>query len=352
VPLERVRIEGIRCVERAELELGSEQTYIYGPNGAGKTTLLEAIYLLSRGRSFRTRQSKRLIRRGAAELTVLGELAGATGRHRVAVRLSQAGLETRLDGQNNPGVAELARILPVHVIDPNVHELIEGGPSKRRRFLDWGVFHVEQGFLEAWRRFRRCLGQRNAALKSAGSTEPWDRALVDAAEQVHGARKRYLEGLAVSVARYGDVLIGQGLALGYRPGWPAGQSYAEALKASIDRDRTIGLTHVGPHRADLLISLDERAVREEASRGQQKLIAAALVLGQVDAFAQTHGQGGVLLIDDPAAELDASAFRALREALSTLPAQLVLTGLSEDALPPEPGAAVFHVEQGKIRGVV
>jgi DNA replication and repair protein RecF len=93
-------------------------------------------------------------------------------------------------------------------------------------------------------------------------------------------------------------------------------------------------------------------VREEASRGQQKLVAAALVLSQVRVFADQHGDGGVLLVDDPAAELDGGAFEALMRTLDDLPAQLILTGLSTNALPPASGFPVFHVEQGQVAPVV
>jgi DNA replication and repair protein RecF len=352
VALERVRIDGVRCINQADLRLEPYRNYIFGPNGAGKTSVLEAIYLLSRGRSFRTRQSKRLIQRGQASLTVLGDAAIDGVSRRLALQLSRAGLETRLDGTAGVGIAELARALPAHVIDPNIHALIEGGPSRRRRFLDWGVFHVEPSFLGAWRRFRRCLGQRNAALKSGAEIEPWSRALAEAGEAVHAARQAYFERLATVVSAVGDSLTDGRLTVSYRRGWSRDTTLAEALTASQNRDRVALTTQVGPHRADLSVALDEQAVREEASRGQQKLVAAALVLSQVRVFAEVTGQGGVLLVDDPAAELDTQSFERLSSALDAVPAQLVLTGLSAGVLPPSPGAAVFHVERGSVRAMV
>lgn len=352
MPLELVRIENLRCIERAELGFCSQRNYIYGPNGAGKTSVLEAIYVLGRGRSFRTRQNKRLIRHGEGALSVYGEAGGPAQRHRLAVGLGDAGLDTRLDGTGGIGIAELARILPVNVVDPNVHQLIEGGPSKRRRFLDWGVFHVEQGFLEAWRRYRRVLGQRNAALKLGQGTDPWDLAFQVAGEAVHAARQRYFELLAPAVGRIGKALTGRSIGLSYRCGWGQQSSLAEALQDSRDRDRSLGATQVGPHRADLRIAMDDHGVREEASRGQQKLVAAGLILSQVEVFAGAHAEGGVLLVDDPAAELDNAAYERLMLALQNLPAQLILTGLTETALPPAMGSPVFHVERGEVRAVV
>jgi DNA replication and repair protein RecF len=352
VPLDRVRIGNFRCIEEAELRLGSGFNYIFGPNGAGKTSILEAIFVLGRGRSFRTRQGKRLIRHGKEALTVYGEVSVGAGRHRAGVRLGSAGLESQVDGERGGGVAELARTLPTHVIEPNSHELIEGAPSRRRRFLDWGVFHVEPGFLDAWRRFRRALSQRNAALKSGQDTAAWDQAFIEAGEAVDSARSRYFQTLDGAVVGIGEALTGRRIALSYRSGWASGSSLTEALRGSAARDRGIGATQVGPHRADLGISMDDRGVREEASRGQQKLVAAALIIAQVTVFAQLRGDGGILLVDDPAAELDLEAFDRLGGVLRTLPAQLVLTGLSMAALPPTEGAPVFHVERGQVSSVV
>lgn len=350
--LERVRIDAVRCIDHADLRLQTDRNYIFGPNGAGKTSVLEAIYLLSRGRSFRTRQSKRLIQRRQTSLTVLGDAVVDGVRRKLALQLSRTGLETRLDGTAGVGVAELARAVPAHVIDPNIHALIEGGPSRRRRFLDWGVFHVEPSFLESWRRFRRCLGQRNAALKSGADIEPWSRVLAEAGEAVHAARQAYFERLVTIVSDVGGILTDGQLSVSYRPGWSRDSTLADALTDSLGRDRVALTTQVGPHRADLSVALDEQTVREEASRGQQKLVAAALVLSQVRVFAEASGHGGVLLVDDPAAELDEQSFERLSSALDGVPAQLVLTGLSSAVLPPRPGAAVFHVERGSVRAVV
>ena len=87
------------------------------------------------------------------------------------MRFGRTGIEARFAGRPVGSLAELATVLPVQVIDPEVHRLVEGGPQERRRYLDWGVFHVEPNFLEHWRRYQRALRQRNAALRP-GSRRP------------------------------------------------------------------------------------------------------------------------------------------------------------------------------------
>lgn len=355
MPLRKIRIHSLRCLREVELELGDRATYVYGPNGAGKTSLLEGIFVLSRGRSFRTRQIRRLVQRGADEFAVFGVVETADGQQRrLGVSYRTGRLEKKLDLEPAQGMAELTALLPVHAIDPSMHALVEGGPSERRRFLDWGVFHVEHGYLEAWKQYRRALSQRNAALKRlVGPAElrPWTQALAEAGMVVERSRRRYVELLAPQFAQFGEQLLGRALRLDYRAGLPEDQAFAAALAATEARDRASGNTELGPHRAELVIRFEERRVQDEASRGQQKLAAAALVLAQVAVEAQARPGQGVLVIDDPAAELDKQSLRRLLGVVRELPVQTIFTALTAEALPPEPGSPVFHVEHGEVAGV-
>ena len=354
--LERVRISGVRCLEEVELSLDPHKNYFFGPNGAGKTSLLEAIHLLGRGRSFRTRETKRLIQRGREGLSVFGETQDTGGRmRRIGVQLTGGRLTGRVDGVTCESIAELARILPVHVIDPRLHQLVEAGPSERRRFLDGGVFHVEHSYLASWRLYRRLLGQRNAALKAHATDaelKAWTEPLLDAAASVHAARSRYVAGLEALLEGLGQRLLGAQISADYRPGWRRDMDLAEALRESRQKDREAGFTQVGPHRADLRLRFDRGDIKDVASRGQQKLVAAALVIGQARLFEESTGQEGVLLVDDAAAELDSAALARLLSEIEVLRSQLVLTGLDRGALKATDGFPVFHVEQGKVRSVL
>jgi len=352
--LSRIHITTLRCLKDAELALDPALTYILGPNGAGKTSILEAVFLLGRGRSFRTRQLRRLVARGSSSFAVFGEIATKAQAHRVGVAWSQGRLEKRIDGEAALGTAALAALFPVHVLDPSSHELVQGTPSERRRFLDWGVFHVEHDYLAAWRRYRRLLGQRNAALKAAAGTAElgaWSVALAEAGESVHRLRGRYLSALTPAVEQVGAALLGQPLTLSYMTGWDTSEGLLETLERHVARDRQLGTTEAGPHRADIVVMLDARPARDEASRGQQKLAAAALVLAQTRVHAEQLGAPGTLLVDDPAAELDAGALGRLLNELDDTPAQLVITGLASVQLPVRTGFPVFHVERGGVRAL-
>lgn len=351
MPLERIRVDGLRILRDVDCRLHPEQNYFFGPNGAGKTSLLEAVYLLGRGRSFRTRQTARLIQHGRSELSVFVEHLRGGEKQLIGLKYDAAGLIYRVDRQPVPGVTDVARLVRVDVIDPSIHRLIEAGPSERRRFLDWGVFHVEHGYLDAWKRYRRILGQRNAALKaraSAATLAPWNAALVDAGQRVHEARAAFVAGLTPLVAEVGTRLLGRAIEIQYRRGWRADAELGEALAEALERDRAVGHTQVGPHRADLAVSVDGERAAEEASRGQQKLIAAALVMAEIRATTGADRADGILLVDDPAAELDRGAVGRLLAEVQSLDCQLLVTGLSEELVPHDSRFPVFHVEQGNI----
>ncbi|MEO8466893.1 MAG: DNA replication/repair protein RecF [Gammaproteobacteria bacterium] len=351
--LARVRITALRCLTQVELALDTRRNFIFGPNGAGKTSILEGVFLLGRGRSFRTRQTRRLVQRGQDGFAVFGEVPGNAGHRRLGVSFTAGHLTKRIDGQDATGMAALAEILPVHSLDPSSHQLVEGAPSERRRFLDWGVFHVEHAYLDSWKRYRRILSQRNAALK-AGATatalRSWTMALLESGAAVDASRRSYVSLLAPLVTEFGQQLLDQPLSIEYRPGWVKGQTFEAGVAAAERRDLMSRTTEVGPHRADLEIQLAGRRLQDEASRGQQKLAAAAMVLAQL-AVGSTQQASPVLLVDDPAAELDALSLGRLLDLLERVPAQIVLTALSAEHLSPIPGYPVFHVEQGAVRGV-
>ena len=328
--LSRLQVTDFRCLHSAELQPDPHFTLISGPNASGKTSLLEAIYLLGRGRSFRTRRLEHLIRHGAERFVVFGEVDTLTRRVPMGVEGSRKGIRAQIDGDKPRSLAELALCLPVQIIDPEVHHLIDEGPSRRRRFLDWGVFHVEQSFVGHWQRYQQVLKQRNAALKARqpkAVVSVWDSDLVRSGELLGAARERYVSLLSPSAEVIGRNLLGMELSLSYRNGWLKGQSMAEALQQSWGHDLEMGATQVGPHRAELGIRLGGAPVKDRVSRGQQKLLAAALLIAQIKLFPEGSPVQPTLLLDDPAAELDDERLASLIREVSSQSVQLIVTTL-------------------------
>src|SRR5271154_3783744 len=214
--IRRVQVTDFRCLQSAALDFDPRFTLISGSNASGKTSLLEALYVLGRGRSFRTRRLEHLIRHGSERFVVFGEVDAFERRVTLGVEGSAAGVRAKLGGTKVASLAELAPLLPVQIIDPEIHRLIEEGPSRRRRFLDWGVFHVEPRFVDDWQRFQQALRQRNAALKSG--EEPamvavWDGDLLQYGDFLSGARAHFVERLAEPAPAIARNLLGMELTL-------------------------------------------------------------------------------------------------------------------------------------------
>jgi DNA replication and repair protein RecF len=330
VSLRRLQVTDFRCLQSAVLDLDPRFTLISGANASGKTSLLEAIYVLGRGRSFRTRRLEHLIRHDTERFVVFGEIETTDRRIPVGVEGSSSGVRAQIAGSRASSLAELAVVLPVQIIDPEIHRLIEEGPSRRRRFLDWGVFHVKQSFMGHWQRYHQVLKQRNAALKSGqphSAVAAWDGDLVRYGLLLTDARSEYVALLADQTKAISRNLLGMEAELSYRAGWARDQSFAESLQQSRGYDQASGATQVGPHRADLSIRLNGMAVKDRISRGQQKLLAAALLIAQLKLFPEGAAVQPSLLLDDPAAELDDDRLTGLIREVLGHSVQLIVTTL-------------------------
>ena len=349
--LRELAVSNLRCIEHAELEITPGVTLVWGGNGSGKTSLLEAMFLLGRGRSFRTRNNERLIRRGQNHLRVTGHLLGPTGQDvPVGFKVSREETMARIAGHPAQSLAELAQAFPVQAIDPGVHRLVEEGGHRRRRWMDWAVFHVEPRFMDEWLRYSRALRQRNAALKGdPAQATAWDPELARLGESIAQARGRFVEQLIPHWRTIVSALSGLDVELHYLRGWSQEHSLLETLAASRPRDEARQLTHAGPHRADVSLRLDGRAAREVLSRGQQKLVAAAMMLAQLRLLQDVTQTIPTLLLDDPAAELDGDHLGRFIEQVRALRSQLVVTSLHAESRLFGAPDRTFHMVQGGVQ---
>ncbi|QKT03627.1 DNA replication/repair protein RecF [Ectothiorhodospiraceae bacterium 2226] len=355
--LQRLVVRDVRNLAHVELRPGSGLNLIVGHNASGKTSLLEAVHLLGLGRSFRTTQLRAIIRYGQATLTVFGEVAEPTGGlTTLGIEKSLENTRIKVQGAVAASAAALAERLPVVVLDPHSHALLEQGPRLRRQFLDWGAFHVEHGFLEHWQRYQRALRQRNAALRTGRMREAaaWEPELAQSGEAVAAARAHYAEAAARTIERTASELAGlDELVFSYQRGWASERALLSSLEQGREGDRELGHTRQGPHRADLVIRWGGQPVAQALSRGQQKTLVAAMRLAQVRLLHERSGPRCVVLADDLAAELDPGHRRQVLDALLASGAQVFVTATEVGVIPvPDAEVRTFHVEHGQFTELV
>jgi DNA replication and repair protein RecF len=353
----RLDIRNLRSLRDASIAPDPGLNLITGENGAGKSSVLEALHLMAYGRSFRGRVRDGIVRSGSEALEIFVEWVEADGARvrKAGLRHSGQAWRGRLDGQAVAHLGELCAALMVVTVEPGSHSLISGGGETRRRFLDWGLFHVEHGFLAVWRHYARALKQRNALLKSGArdnQLDAWDHELAVSGEQLHQHRLLYLTRLQVEVEALAASLtprLGRpGIDL--QPGWRQAElSLADALIVSRDRDRQVGHTTVGPHRADWRLHYATMPNREPLSRGQGKLAALTCLMAQARDCAAVRGEWPVIALDDLASELDRNHQQLVLDALQETGAQLLITGTEVSDEIGKRKVTMFHVEHGDIR---
>lgn len=353
--LSRLGISNIRNIKSATVELEGGLNLIIGANGSGKTSLLESIYFLGSGRTFRSNSLDPLISRGESQCTVFGVVQdGASRRMNLGVQRGRDGSrEIKLNGEKVDRASLLARSLPALVLSPNTVELLSGPPGNRRRFLNWGVFHVEHAFGEMWEQANRCLRQRNELLRRPSVRKEelrvWNEQLAVLADRIHQQRLTYFERFRQAFEHVCADLTGlEGVTCSYQKGWEGDEGLLPVLERQLESDIQRGYTQAGFQRADIRLRVDGQLAASVCSRGELKILAWALVLGQGKIFGEGTGAQLVYLVDDLASELDEEHRRRACEFLSGTGNQVVVTAIERsqfrcwDSEKPR----VFHVEHG------
>jgi DNA replication and repair protein RecF len=401
--IERLQVSHLRNLSQVNLQTAACNVII-GANGSGKTSLMEAIFLLSRGKSFRHSQPKRYVQHHQPAAIVHANLTD--GSTLAIQKQSDATTVLRLNQTTVYNQSILTEQLPTLLIDPSTMDMLEQGSASRRQLLDWLVFHMKQGFHPQWVAYQRLLKQRNSLLKQTkhlsqsqhAELKAWDKGLASHAALIHHYRVRIFEAWQPYFEKSIQQLLpsyAQQLTLSYNAGYDASIPLDEQLAERLTQDLQLGYTRIGSHRADIHVhwrsennsqsvtstAIDEEpadkkapsdtvvklpTIKEQAanilSRGEKKLLITALRLSQlplllnsaeVTSASQISNHANatpVVLLDDITAELDDRAIDILLSTLATLPCQVFMTSLTADVLPLVDkywsASTVFHVKHG------
>jgi len=315
--LEHVSIRDFRNLERVDLDLPADGVAILGDNGHGKTNLLEAIYYLQTLRAERAARDQDVTRFGAAGFHIAAK-ARTPAPHEISVGFEKATRRKKvvLDGASPRKLSEALGALPAVMFSPRDLELVSGAPSERRRYLDLVLALTSRKYLYALQHYRANLLRRNAALRDAtrrGASDArvsvWEPALAEHGAVLIEARASWVRESAETFSQICEMIGERGKStMKYVSPFAESEARVDVLLAALEEKRPLdmkrGLTHVGPHRDELELTLDARELRLFGSAGQQRTAAIALRMLDAATLREHSGAEPLLLLDDPFAELD------------------------------------------------
>lgn len=353
-----------RNIEKLCLEPDAAMNIIYGENAQGKTNLLEGIYLFTGSKSFRGSRDAELIRFGeeskTAEITVdfstrydiyCGKLAIKENR---TAFLNQIPLKT---------TRELGEYFPAMLFAPKDLGLVQSGPEERRSFLDQGLFQLKTKYGELLKNYRTALDQRNAILKNIRANldwvinlEIWDVTLAALGTKIIYQREQYLKRLEKYAVPFYQGLSGTTEILAMTLARTIDtdsndqqvieKKLLQSLEANREKDIACGFTTAGPHRDDLIFTINGLPVKAFGSQGQQRSVALAVKMGEAYILEEVYEEAPVILLDDVMSELDQQRQNYILNHINQF--QVFITCCDKDAILRMKKGKAFYISQGAL----
>jgi len=354
--LDKVQLTKFRNFESVQFSPSPSLSIITGRNGSGKSSLLEALHYLGYGRSFRTSKHQSVIKHDNDAFTIFASCQNDDGKQ-FKIGLSRGNAEQfkcSVNGEHFKRLSDLVSLLPIQLFTPQSTDLVIGSPSERRRFCDWGLFHVEQSYSELIKNYGKVLKHRNALLKdyngqsAQNDTGYWDQQIIVLGERIDALRGEYVNRLIpVFESTCTQFLPEFSVEISYYRGWEKDSDLSQALNKKLPYDRKVGYTSVGPHKADLRFRVNKTQAQEVLSRGQLRMAVAALQLAQTKLFTLETSRHSIFLLDDIGAELDAEKRERFIDGLLETQTQVFVTAIEQEQLEfvnKYKDKKLFHVE--------
>lgn len=361
--LNRLSFQSFRNLEATTLEFGNGFNIFCGDNAQGKTNILESIYLLGTLKSFRMAKNQDLICWERQFSLIKGVMSEYGSEREVALLLERGSKKVRVDQKTVVRVADFFGILTTVLFAPEELTMVRGAPESRRRYLDRAIFAGDMMYLTRHHEYMRILKQRNSLLKSGDSRslEPWSEQLATAGAQILTRRVSYLKQFNnILKSTYREISgTDDEAGIAYKPGHP---HFSEDLRENVahlsaaleklkDQELVQRTTLAGPHRDDILFTLNGKNLRNASSQGQQRCFILGLKMAEIELLRSGHGLKPVLLLDDMASELDSKRTLNLLKFIADRTMQVFITTTSMDNFDMLMGsehARLFHVKQGTV----
>ncbi|WJG09461.1 DNA replication/repair protein RecF [Aliiglaciecola sp. LCG003] len=358
--LDTVQIQHFRNLVNVDIKPSPSVNFVFGQNGSGKSSFLEALHYLGFGRSFRTLKHRNVIQSEQDRFSIFCVSSDETKSLRLGMSRSiDDSLLVSVNGNKSNRMSELVSHIPIQIFTPQSSDLIIGSPSLRRRFLDWGLFHVEHSFAQASQNYQKLLKNKNALLRKYASQRDnsyddqmrfWDKQIVKEGDIITKMRKDYLNAILGHLnSNLLHFLPEFSVEISYHRGWEKDVTLEQSIFKKFDKDSRNGYLSVGPHKADLKIKTRGVDVSEVLSRGQLRMLVAALQLAQIQYLCEQTQKACVFLLDDIGAELDEQKRELFIDKLVESNTQLFITAIEKNQLlfmDKYKNKKMFHVEHG------
>jgi len=361
--IQRLSLQSFRNLEATALEFGQGFNIFCGDNAQGKTNILESIYLLGTLKSFRMAKNQDLICWDKQFSLVKGMISANGSNREVALLLERGAKKVRVDTKAVARVADFFGILTTVLFAPEELTMVRGAPESRRRYLDRAIFAGDMMYLTRHHEYVRILKQRNSLLKSGDSRslDPWSEQLATAGAQIVTGRVSYLNRIdALLKSIYREISgTDDEAGIAYKPAYSTYsenvhenvEHMAAALQKLKEQELIQRTTLTGPHRDDIVFTLNGKHLRTSASQGQQRCFVMALKMAEIDFLRQCCNQLPVLLLDDMASELDSKRTGNLLKFIADRRMQVFVTTTGMDTFgmfKDSENARLFHVKRGTV----
>jgi len=355
--IKSIDLSNFRNYEQLHIEFEKGTNILYGDNAQGKTNILEAAYISGTTKSHKGSKDKEMIRFECEESHIRTIVEKNEKEYQIDMHLRNRGSKgVAINKLPIKKASELFGILNIVFFSPEDLNIIKNGPAERRRFLDSELCQLDKLYLSDLSKYNKILNQRNKLLKDIyfrpdlmETLSVWDMQLVETGKRIIARRKVFIEELNEIIGGIHANITGgkENILIKYEPNIDDIFFEDELLKAK-QKDLKLAQTTVGPHRDDMLFSIEGVDIRKYGSQGQQRTAALSLKLSEIEIVKKSIHNTPVLLLDDVLSELDSNRQNYLLNSISDIQTIITCTGLEEFVRNRFHINKIFRVINGKI----
>ncbi|MDF2589211.1 MAG: recF [Anaerocolumna sp.] len=355
--IKTLELKDYRNYDHLFMEFHNGVNILYGDNAQGKTNILESIYICGTTKSHKGSKDKEIIKMNKDESHIRLFVERDNVTHKIDMHLKKNKPKgVAIDGIPIKKSSELFGIINIVFFSPEDLSIIKNGPSERRRFIDLELCQLDKVYLYNLTNYNKIINQRNNLLKQISFNRKlldtlniWDMQLIEYGTKVIERRDLFIQQLNEIVYEIHKRLSGEKeeLILQYEPNVSV-TDFKEKLTSSIDRDITLKMTNVGPHRDDMSFLNGTIDIRKYGSQGQQRTSALSLKLAEIELVKRITKDKPILLLDDVLSELDRKRQNYLLNNINDIQTIITCTGLEEFITNRMNCDTIYHVVEGTV----